>query len=736
MSIVPNYEQTVQFLEIFRPQGPHLLTAIPVEGGYTKTERFESTLGVEEWCVELNPDYGLYYHIGIPREGIARRMSKPLVEALDYLWVDIDPTPESSRTVILERLTDSVPDGVPQRPALIVDSGGGFQALWRLNAPILLHDSVDIEEAERLTRFLVLAYQGDQQAWNVDRLLRLPGTINYPNKTKRDKGRVPSLSQFRAMSKGTSEQIGFAKAPPPKPATGADPPSIKIKGPTLTYDPKTLPEGLGKKWSDLLINGEESWHYGDVGYPSRSEMVMGATRFMLERGMEHQVIYDILLSPDLAISNHIYAQPDLHRYGKRQIARCLESMEKPPDAPVPMEFIYDNPKKGTPQVIRSLLHNAIVAVRKLDITCEYNEMTDIMLINGKPFEDYLVTKARARIEAKYKVTFSQGMMKEVLAHLCQENAINPILDYINNLPKWDGEKRLSNWLMDYCGAEGTAFNRAVGRIVLIAAIKRIRQPGCKFDEMLILEGEQGDGKSNLLGKGLVPNSAWFTDHITMDKGPKEFIEDTYGHWIVECSELVTMRRAQIESLKALLSRGVDKARMAYARSRVDRPRRFIIFGSTNQRQYLIDDTGNRRFWPVATSGDLNKKVALLAANRDQLWAEAAEAETNRESIRLDEKYYDDARREQELRQVDNPLMDPIGKAIGGMDGLLKSGDILNHLGIELRDHSKHFRQLSLAMKTIGFTSRQLTKNGQNSKFWQRGKNDPRNNIVLKYEERI
>jgi len=193
-----------------------------------------------------------------------------------------------------------------------------------------------------------------------------------------------------------------------------------------------------------------------------------------------------------------------------------------------------------------------------------------------------------------------------------------------------------------------------------------------------------------------------------------------------------MRRAQIDSLKALLSRGTDKARLAYARSRTDRPRRFILFGSTNKKKYLVDDTGNRRFWPVPTSGNLAGNVTSLAANRDQIWAEACAAEANRESIRLAPSLYGAARKVQDMRQVDNPLLEPLEKSVGNMDGLLRSGDILNFLGINIRDHSRHFRKLGAAMRAMGFEPKQIMRDGRNSNFWQRG--ESRDDIVLRFDE--
>lgn len=746
MSIVPDYEQTIKFLDIFRPNGPHLLTAIPVEGGRLVTKRFESTDGVVKWCETMNDAHGLYYHVGVPREGVDRRMNKLAVGAIDHFWVDVDPKGdnlgEARHAIVAALMATPSPEGVPQRPSIIVDSGGGFQGLWRLSEPIILCDEKDIIEVERITRHLVKAYNGDTQAWNVDRLLRLPGTINNPNAIKLKKGRVSSISIFKAIPGGMVDHYGFAKSAPAAQDKRGDELSIKVKGRNITYTAKSLPAGLNEKWVDIIVKGEESWHFGDTGYASRSEMVLGATRFMLEQGMEHQIIYDILLSPELAISNHVYAQQDTHRYSKRQISQALKGMsnKKIPAKPASSENVEDmqfkyietRDGKGTPKIDSKWLNNAIVAAHKLGYKCEYNELSDVATINGKKFEDHAVTEFRIEVENKFKVTFSDRLATDAIKFLCMHNIINPVLDYLNGLPEWDEVKRLDTWLMDYCGAENTKFNKAVSRIILVAAVRRMKQPGCKFDEMLILEGEQGDGKSELLRKGLMPNEEWFSDSVVMDQKIQDFIESTSGHWILECAELVSMSRAKVESLKALLSRSTDKARLAYARSRTDRPRRFIIFGSTNQEKYLVDDTGNRRFWPVPTKGNLAANITMLAANRDQIWAEACVANKAKESIRLDPSLYDDARKIQDLRQVVNPLLEPLIAALGSMDGVIRSWDLLEYLNINVKDHSRYFRKLGTAMRGMGFQNKQIFRDGRNTNFWQRG--DSSENIVLHYDD--
>lgn len=682
------------FLTKFRPDGPVILCCIPANGGTLVAERFDSYEEVEAWVTEHNPGCGIYYQVAIPKEGLSKKLTKEEVLGVKHLWVDIDDGED-----ILKRLMAPA-EGVPGRPTAVVSSGGGFQGLWELSE--VCHD---IETIERATRHLAAVYGGDRQAWNADRLLRLPDTINYPNEAKRKKGRTAKKATYKWLG-GTYDIKEFTLAPPPKPKGEAG--DITINGRKKEYNEENLPE-MDEKWKDLIIHCENSWHYEDCGYPSRSEVVMGAALYLVERDVDPQVIFDILLSRDLKISDHIYDQEFVERYAKRQITQAM----KMKNAPEPSLATDD---KGKP--IKTL-ENVVQAAKLLGNDYKYNELSDIMLVDDKPYEDHIATRIRLEAEKKWQFGIAQAAMTDVVKMLCRENPFHPVREYLSRLPKWDGESRVDEWLVKYCGAEDTEFNRAVGRIILVAAVRRIMKPGCKFDEMLILEGRQGDGKSELLGKGLVPNSEWFNDHLTLDRSPKDFVEDTLGHWIIECSELVTMRRAQVEGLKAMLSRQVDKARLAYARSRSDRPRQFIIIGSTNQECYLVDDTGNRRFWPVKTSGKLHKRVDELARNRDQLWAEAVALEKAGEPIRLDPKLYEVAADLQRARLVENTYTESVGRAVGNCDGWLRMSDLLKHLAIPLGD-SKISKLVSSALREHGFLPRQMKMDGRSARVWARG----------------
>ena len=728
--IEPDYSQTTQFLQVFAPQGPYLLAAIPAKGGELKSEYFETLDDVQEWCQSMNPGHGLYYHVGTPKVNVKKRMKKSDVSYLPWLWADLDPKKgkplKEERERIEALLTGRPPKGVPSKPSLIIDSGGGYQALWRLSEPIVLKTPEDVEEAERLTRFFVGAYGSDAQAWNVDRILRLPGTINHPNATKRKLGRKPALSTAYMLHKETTDSKAFSLAPQMQQSeekVSISDVNCEIR--KKTYTKNTLPKGISAKWESLVVECDESFYFEDSSYASRSHVVIGFVRYMLENKYQHQIIYDILLSPDLRISKHVYEQHNVDRYAKRQISRAMEFMSTKPKG-TDETFIMSKEKKhgdGTvtpPQIIKTNIHNVRLAILKADIPCEYNELADEYKVNEETLQKYSVTQVAYELETKHQTTFPMLLVGDVLTMLCRENTYNPVVQYLKALPKWDKKVRLDTWLTDYCGADDNALNRAYGRLTLLAAAKRALEPGCKYDEMLILEGHTGDGKSDLLQKGLCPNPHWFSDSVTMHRSRKEFMEDCAGHWIIEWGELADLKKADTDKLKALLSCAVDKARMSYDRSRTDKPRSFILIATTNRKDYLQDETGNRRFWCVACNGVLLHNIPLLAANRDQLWAEAKEAVESGESIRLDPALYHQSGLRAEERLEESPVEDVLVDAIGNREGLIKVTTIIKFLGSKASDWQIG-RIVTKALRRMNFENKVIAKDGVSQRVWRRGK---------------
>lgn len=236
--------------------------------------------------------------------------------------------------------------------------------------------------------------------------------------------------------------------------------------------------------------------------------------------------------------------------------------------------------------------------------------------------------------------------------VANENAYHPVREYLDGLC-WDGTERLDTLLVRYMGAEDTPYTRAVTRKWMTAAVKRMYQPGCKFDAMLVLVGAQGIGKSRLAA---ILSRGWFTDSLTCMDG-KEAYEAIRGSWIIEVAELAAARRSEQEAQKKFISSQVDTYRPAYGRNVVSLPRQCVFYGSTNDMEPLKDDTGARRYWPVLCAGVNHGQHIGLEEEVDQLWAEAVVRYRAGETLWLDDRAVaEEAQATQEMMTVQDTAL--------------------------------------------------------------------------------
>jgi predicted P-loop ATPase len=234
---------------------------------------------------------------------------------------------------------------------------------------------------------------------------------------------------------------------------------------------------------------------------------------------------------------------------------------------------------------------------------------------SKVWSDSDVTRLCNWLQREWKLDMPPAkVLAAVVAH-AESNATNPVTAWLDRLA-WDRQKRLDHWL-DHLGVAPTAYSKIVGAKWMISAVARAYRPGCKVDTLMVLEGPQGRGKSTALA-ALVPFPEWFAD-TPIPIGSKDAYLSLHGKWIIELGELASLTRAEVEKVKAFFSSPSDYYRPPYGRANVDVPRRCVFAGTTNRDEYLKDDTGNRRYFPIAVGViDLDG----LKADREQLWAEA------------------------------------------------------------------------------------------------------------------
>lgn len=272
---------------------------------------------------------------------------------------------------------------------------------------------------------------------------------------------------------------------------------------------------------------------------------------------------------------------------------------------------------------------------------------------AEPFRNVDYSGIRNYIECIYGIS-AQMKVDDSLALEIEKNSFHPIREYLNSL-EWDGVSRLETTLCDYFGAEDSSYTRQTFRKWMSAAVSRVFRPGCKFDTALILvDPEQGSAKSSFFA---ALGQEWFSDTFMTVHG-KEALEQLQGAWIIEMAELAGLRKAEVESTKHFISKQEDRFRPAYARTPETFKRQCVFAGTTNNRSFLRDTSGNRRYWPVDVIRSEVKKSVFddLPNEVDQLWAEAVQLVQAGETLYLSSEVEAEAFKQQMLHtEVDERM---------------------------------------------------------------------------------
>lgn len=254
------------------------------------------------------------------------------------------------------------------------------------------------------------------------------------------------------------------------------------------------------------------------------------------------------------------------------------------------------------------------------------------------------------LESFYGITSTNKIMDGV-SLIAEENAENKVATRLQST-QWDGEKRLETLFIDYLGCEDNVYTREISEKSLVAAVRRAIYGGIKWDNMPILIGPQGVGKSTFLK---ILGMDWYNDSLVNVEG-KDACELIQGSWILEMGELSSLRKSELNLVKNFLSRTDDIFRASYGRRAQKYPRRCAFFGTANDTNFLRDETGNRRFWPIDCFVFKPKKSIFddLDDELDQIWAEACElAKDKSYNLVLSKEALEIAVKEQELHLEDN-----------------------------------------------------------------------------------
>ena len=377
----------------------------------------------------------------------------------------------------------------------------------------------------------------------------------------------------------------------------------------------------------------------------------------------------------------------------------------------------DTDKYGKP---KATCANARAALRMLGVACAYDEFHDRMHVAGHPvgqwvgdLTDNAVHMLRVVIQQQYRFDPGTVGVYDATVQECLQHAYDPVQDYLDGLA-WDRRPRLDTWMRDYLGAGDDPLTREIARLSLLAAVRRAREPGTKFDQVVVLEGPEGQGKSSAIE--ILAGIENFSDQTILGLDDRAQQEQVQGVWLYEIADLAKMGRAENESTKALFSRRFDRARPAYGRTRVDRPRRCIFFGSTNSDTYLKSQTGNRRYWPVRTGRIM---LDMLVRDRDQLWAETVYLEESGASLILPPALWGAATTLQDARRDHDPWDDTLEGTLGKLtedsrEYRISTSELMNgrlKLPVE-KQNDVTAKRLAYTMRRLGWDGPKVYRDGK------------------------
>jgi hypothetical protein len=662
----PNLDETEEALgHLPHASVEHLVLIQEGRGAQTKTFRRDRLAEAHGWLADKQGRQNCYFHVNILRADLQDWKAKRSdVVAVRMLHVDLDEADGRARL-----------EAFPVKPTWVVHSGGGHQGFWFLRQP-----STELDRAENLNQ-QIAKFLGGDHCHNLDRVMRLPGTLNVPNAKKRAAGRWVTVASTVVELTDYSRAYGLEEIETALANTGQ---ALLAGGQLSCVNLAEIAEHIPPFVLGLIEHGDDLEHpmgSESASYPSRSEVLFRVACELVRAKLSEVAIVSIFTNPAYKIADSVLEKGDPGSYARRQAAQAARAIGDG----WPTVSSAGTPKAG--------YANALTALMRLNVRLEKDLFRNRLRANGHVIEelvgdltDDVCMILRHAVLERWGFDPGSQHIFDAAHTLALHNKTHPIREYLARLV-WDGVPRLNDWLSTYLGAEQTRLSAAIGQLVLLAAVRRVRQPGVKFDSIMVLEGPQGSGKSTAVR--ILAGDENFSDQDILTLNPKEQMEILDGVWLYEISELQGLKKADVGKVKAFASRQVDRARLAYARFPSVIKRQVIFIGTTNDDQYLTDPTGNRRFWPIRTN---EIDLPGLRDARDQLWAEAAHLEATGVPLVLPRDLWPTAAEEQAARVLDDPWFDGVASARGTIEGgveRITTTVLLQHLGVPIERQGQY-----------------------------------------------
>ncbi|WP_300336516.1 primase-helicase family protein [Accumulibacter sp.] len=626
----------VSFLRWLRPAGPWLLAAKhPERNGF----RFKSfSLGEEaelgQWLDGLSSQ-NVYYHLNPTRQGLETKAAKSDVAAVSFLHVDIDPRAGENvgeeRQRIISRLTQGLPKELPP-PTAIISSGAGAQALWALREPILLDGSeAQAAEAERYTRWIQDVFGEADNCHNVDRILRLPGSINNPDAKKRAKGRTAAPATVVELH---PERVYGLESFQQAPAQGAAAPAT-LRAPSAALAGVSLGEvehlesvDALDKWNVpgwlkvLIVQGNDPDN--PTKYPSRSEALFACACELVRRGVPDEVIFSVLTDESFGIAESVVEHKSPERYARRQIERAHEDAINPMLRKLNEEFAVVGNFGGKCVVVSEVADQGLGRVNLVaqSFADFKNRFLNIMVDLGTDTKGNPVTKpagawwlAHPNRRQYERVAFAPGQdtppdvyntWKGFAVNAVSGNQHLPFLDHIRD---------------NVCSGNEEHYRYLLGWMA-----RAVQQPGCPGEVAVVLRGKRGTGKGflakvfgGLFGRHYLPvtDSRHVTGNFNAHLRDCVVLFGDEALYAGDKRHESTLKSLITEETIAIERKGFDtEAARNCLHIIMASNEAWVVPAGEFERRFFVLDVGSERMQDTAYFGELNR--ILEAGGRENL----------------------------------------------------------------------------------------------------------------------
>jgi hypothetical protein len=635
MPITPDVEASVDFLKKVYPDGPWMLTAIRTDRKAIETKTFRPAAETEcrEWLERMGNagDRNLYWSVNPTIRDLDKKALREDIKEVCYLHVDVDPreqedlTEEQARCAAL--FSDKLPNGVPP-PTAVIYSGGGYQGFWKLEAPIPINgEEAAFEEAKRYNRQLEIEFGGDN-CHNIDRIMRLPGSLNVPDEKKRKKGRVVALARLASwnpqavypLSKFIAAQA--VQGPDAGLSTG---PAVKVK--INSGNIKRLGEineldqwGVPDRVKVICVQGNHPDEPKQVDN-SGSAWTFDACCNLVRAKVPDEVIFSIITDPAFGISEHTLKQPGVEKYAIRQIERAHEQAINPKLRELNEKYAVIQNLGGKCRIVQEIRNEAL-------------NRSSLTLMSFQDFHN-----AHCNVLIEEGVT-DKGAPKMVQAgkwwtlhrdrRQYEKVVFEPEREVPGSYNMWKGfavEARqgdcslfIDHTRRNICGGNEVYFNYIMGWMARL-----IQQPGRQGEVAIVLRGGKGVGKSfwaNTLGQLLgrhylqVTNSKHLTGNFNAHLRDVLllFADEAFFHG--DKSQASTLKAIITEKTLAIEAKGVD----------VENSKNFVhLIMASNDDHVIAASADERRYMVLDVADTEQQKTAYFGAILAQMEAGGYEA---------------------------------------------------------------------------------------------------------------